>query len=276
MIDPSHPALSITRQCALLGLSRAAYYSAPQPGNTADRQLMRLLDEEYIRHPFFGARRLRDWLHTQGYPVGRHRVRRLMREMGIAAIAPKPRLSLPDQEHRVFPYLLRSLVIERPNQVWCSDITYIRLHRAFVYLTVVMDWFSRYVLAYAVSRSLGSDFCIQTLQQALTQATPAIFNSDQGSQYTSQSFTTILQQADIRISMDGKGRCFDNIMVERLWRTVKYEEVYLHEYADLWDARRQLGAYFNFYNDERKHTGIGNRTPADVYYGSQAQGVASA
>jgi len=276
MIEPLHPHLSITRQCTLLGLSRAAYYSAPQRGNTADRQLMRLLDEEYIRHPFFGARRLRDWLHTQGHPVGRHRVRRLMREMGIAAIAPKPRLSLPDHDHRVFPYLLRSLVIEHPNQVWCSDITYIRLHRAFVYLTVVMDWFSRYVLAYAVSPSLVSDFCIQALTHALARATPEIFNSDQGSQYTSQNFTTILQQADIQISMDGKGRCFDNIMVERLWRTVKYEDVYLHEYADLWDARRQLGAYFNFYNDERKHTGIGNRTPAEVYYGSQAQGVASA
>ena len=276
MIEPSHPHITIARQCALLGLSRSAYYYCPQPVSAAEKRLMRLIDEEYTRHPFFGSRRLRDWVQGHGHRIGRDRVRRLMHQMGIEAIAPKPRVSLPDRAHQVYPYLLRSLDILRPDQVWCSDITYIRVHRAFVYLTVVMDWFSRYVLAYAVSLSLESDFCVRALKQALTVTTPEICNTDQGSQYTSEAFITVLQQAEVQISMDGKGRCFDNIMVERLWRTVKYEEVYLHEYADLWDARRQLGAYFNFYNDERKHTGIGNRTPADVYYGSPAQGVASA
>ena len=276
MVEPLHPHITIARQCALLGLSRSAYDYCPQPISVADRQLMRLLDEEYTRHPFYGARRLRDWLHGHGHRIGRDRVRRLMREMGLEAIAPKPRVRLPDRAHQVYPYLLRSLDILRPDQVWCSDITYLRLRRVFAYLTVVMDWFSRYVLAYEVSLSLESDFCVRALKSALTLTTPEICNTDQGSQYTSEAFITVLQKAEVQISMDGKGRCFDNIMVERLWRTVKYEEVYLHEYADLWDARRQLGAYFTFYNDERKHTGIGNRTPADVYYGSQAQGVASA
>ena len=276
MVEPSHPHITIARQCALLGLSRSAYYSSPHLVSAADQRLMRLIDEEYTRHPFFGSRRLRDWLHDRGHRIGRDRVRRLMREMGIAAIAPTPRVSRPARKHRVYPYLLRTLDIVRPDQVWCSDITYLRLRRVFAYLTVVMDWFSRYVLAYEVSLSLESDFCVRALKSALTLTTPEICNTDQGSQYTSEAFITVLQKAEVQISMDGKGRCFDNIMVERLWRTVKYEEVYLHEYADLWDARRQLGAYFTFYNDERKHTGIGNRTPADVYYGSQAQGVASA
>jgi putative transposase len=237
---------------------------------------MRLLDEEYTRHPFKGSRRLADWLHSHGSPVGRHRVRRLMREMGLAAIAPTPRLSVPAPGHQVYPYLLRNLAITHPNQVWCSDITYIRLHRTFVYLTVMLDWFSRYVLAYVLSRSLTSDFCIQALHQALTQATPEIFNSDQGSQYTCEDFTAILKQAHVQISMAGAGRCFDNIMVERLWRTVKYEAVYLHEYTDYWDAQHQLGEYFQYYNYERNHTGIGNKTPADVYFNSHAQGVAQA
>ena len=276
MIDSSHPSLSITRQCALLGLSRAAYYYEPQPLSPEDRQLMRLLDEEYTRHPFKGSRRLTDWLHTQDRPVGRHRVRRLMQVMGLVAIAPTPRLSVPAPGHQVYPYLLRNLTITHPNHVWCSDITYIRLHRAFVYLTAVMDWFSRYVIAYVLSRSLTSDFCIQALHQALTQATPTIFNSDQGSQYTCEDFTAVLQKAHVQISMAGQGRCFDNIMVERLWRTVKYEAVYLHEYTDYWDAQRQLGEYFQFYNHERKHTGIGNKTPADVYFNSHTQGVALA
>ncbi len=276
MVEPSHPHITITRQCTLLGLSRSVYYYCPPPVSAADQQLMRLIDEEYTRHPFFGARRLRDWLHDHGHRIGRDRVRRLMHQMGIEAIAPKPRVSLPDRAHRVYPYLLRSLDIIRPDQVWCSDITYLRLHRAFAYLTVIMDWFSRYVLAYAVSLSLESDLCVRALKHALTLTTPEICNTDQGSQYTSEAFITVLQKAEVQISMDGKGRCFDNIMVERLWRTVKYEEVYLHEYADHWEARQRLGEYFAFYNEERRHAGVGRRTPAEVYFGHANTHVANA
>jgi putative transposase len=237
---------------------------------------MRLIDEEYTRHPFYGSRRLRDWLNEQGHRIGRDRVRRLMRQTGIEAICPKPRLSLQNREHRVYPYLLRSLDIVRPDQVWCSDITYIRLKREYAYLTVVMDWFSRYVLSYELSLSLESNFCIQALERALTITTPEVFNTDQGSQYTSEAFTSVLQKTGILISMDGKGRAFDNIMVERLWRTVKYEEVYLNEYADHFSAREHLDEYFEFYNAERRHSGLGKRTPSAVYHGGCKRLVASA
>jgi len=237
---------------------------------------MRLIDEEYTRHPFYGSRRLRDWLNDQGHRIGRDRVRRLMRQMGIEAICPKPRLSLRNREHRVYPYLLRSLDIVRPDQVWCSDITYIRLKWEYAYLTVVMDWFSRYVLSYELSLSLESNFCIQALERALTITTPEVFNTDQGSQFTSEAFTLVLKDAQVQISMDGKGRAFDNIMVERLWRTVKYEEVYLNEYANHFSAREHLGEYFKFYNEERRHSALRKRTPLAVYQEGRQRLVESA
>ena len=209
---------------------------------------MRLIDEEYTRHPFYGSRRMRDWLRDQGYPICRDHVRRLMRLMGIEAIYPKKRLSLPDKEHRIYPYLLNDIKITRPDQVWAVDITYIRLFEGFCYLVAIMDWYSRYVVSWELSLSLGAGFCLEALEQALLTSKPEIFNSDQGSQFTSLEFTTLLKDSGIRISMDGTGRVFDNIMIERLWRTVKYEEVYLKDYHYFWMAQECLGEYFSFYN----------------------------
>jgi putative transposase len=226
---------------------------------------MRLIDEEYTRHPFYGSRRLAGWLCDQGHPACRDRVRRLMRFLGLQAIYPKKRLSLGNTEHQKYPYLLRGMKIDRPDQVWCSDITYIRLRGGFVYLTTVMDWHSRFVLSWDLSITLDAEFCVTTLDRALERARPEIFNTDQGSQYTSGHFTGRLKQDDIRISMDGRGRCFDNIMIERLWRSVKYEEVYLKDYASVRECREGLRAYFEFYNHERRHQGLGRRTPWEVY-----------
>lgn len=227
---------------------------------------MRLLDEVFTKRPFFGSRRLRDELAAQGHPIGRDHVRRLMRQMGLEAIYPKKRLSLPNQDHRVYPYLLRDLLIVRPDQVWCSDITYIRLKRGFAYLVAVMDWFSRYVLSWELSLSLESEFCVSAVEAALGVERPEIFNTDQGCQYTSEGFTRVLLDAQVRISMDGKGRAFDNIFIERLWRTVKYEEVFLKDYEHLFAARESLGEYFGFYNEERRHSSLEGRTPAAVYW----------
>lgn len=226
---------------------------------------MRLIDEEYTRHPFFGSRRMRDYLEDRGEPACRDRVRRLMRMLGLQAIYPKKRLSLGNKEHEKYPYLLRGVSIDRPDQVWCSDITYIRLRGGFVYLTAVMDWRSRYVLSWELSITLDAEFCVSALDRALSGGSPEIFNTDQGSQYTSHDFTSRLKEAGVRISMDGRGRCFDNIMIERLWRNVKYEEVYLKEYASVRDCRDSLREYFEFYNHERRHRGLGRRTPWDVY-----------
>jgi putative transposase len=224
------------------------------------------MDETFTQHPFYGSRRLRDDLVAQGYPIGRDHVRRLMRVMGLEAIYPKKRLSRSTPGHRIYPYLLRGLSIERPDQVWCSDITYLRLKYGFAYLVAVMDWFSRYVLSWELSLSLDSDFCVRVLQGALGIARPEMVNTDQGSQYTSVAFTQVLEQVGVRISMDGKGRAFDNIMIERLWRTVKYEEVFLKDYEHLFVARDSLGEYFRFYNDERRHSSLEGRTPSAVYW----------
>ena len=228
---------------------------------------MRLLDEQYIKTPFYGVRRFTDWLCDQGYAVGFKRVRRLMRTLGIEAIYPKPRLSRPAPQHRIYPYLLRELEIEHPNQVWCADITYIRMRRGFAYLVAVMDWFSRYVLSWRLSNTLDAAFCIDALDEALEAGAPEIFNTDQGSQFTGHDFTGRLDKAEVRISMDGRGRCFDNIFIERLWRSVKYEEVYLYDYADLHEAEVRLGRYFDFYNHERRHQGLGGATPHLVHAG---------
>jgi putative transposase len=265
-VEPAHEALSITRQCALLGISRSAFYYRPVGISDEDLACMRLMDEVFTKRPYFGSRRLREALRDQGHAIGRDHVRRLMRLMGLEAIYPKRRLSVRNGDQKVYPYLLRGLAITRPDQVWCSDITYIRLHGGFGYLVAVMDWFSRYVLSWELSRSLEGGFCVSALRTALAGSQPSIFNSDQGSQYTSAAFTGVLHEAGVRISMDGRGRAFDNIMIERLWRTVKYEEVYLRDYAHLFAARESLGEYFEFYNEERRHSGLGGQTPAAVYW----------
>ncbi len=238
-------------------------------------ELMRRLDEQYTATPFYGIRRMTAWLRSQGHAANHKRVSRLLRQMGIAAIYPGPKLSQPGEGHRVYPYLLRGVRIERPNQVWSTDITYIRLQQGFVYLAVVMDWFSRYVLSWRVSITLEVGFCLETLEEALQRGRPEIFNSDQGSQFTSTDYTGRLEQEQIRISQDGRGRALDNVFVERLWRSVKYEEVYLKDYATVPEARQGLGSYFAFYNRERLHQALGYRTPAEVYLASWENRVAA-
>lgn len=228
---------------------------------------MRLLDEEFTRHPFYGVERMTVYLRQHGWGVNVKRVRRLMRTMGLEAIYPKPKLSQAHPEHRIYPYLLRDVTIERPNQVWSTDITYIRLLHGFVYLVAILDWFSRYVLSWEVSVSLDTGFCLAALEQALQQARPEIFNSDQGCQFTSLAFTGRLQAAEIAISMDGRGRVYDNIFVERLWRSVKYETVYVNDWHQVTEARTGLSAYFTFYNHERPHQSLGHKPPAEVYFG---------
>ena len=275
-MEPGNPRISLTRQCELLGLSRAAYYYRPRPVSAEDLERMRIMDEVFTKRPYYGSRRLQDELNERGDNVGRGHVRTLMRVMGIEAIYPKKRLSLGNKGHKTYPYLLRGVPILRPDQVWCSDITYLRLKGGFAYLVAVMDWFSRCVLAWELSLSLEADFCISALQAALALSRPKIFNTDQGSQYTSEGFTQELLKRDIRISMDGRGRAFDNIMIERLWRTVKYEEVYLRDYPDHFAARESLGEYFNFYNQERRHSSLGKRTPLAVYREGRGEAKATA
>jgi putative transposase len=242
----------------------SVYYQAA--GESAENlALMRRLDEQYTRTPFYGVRRMTEWLRTQGQAVNHKRVARLLRVMGIEAIYPRQRLSQPAPGHQIYPYLLRGVAIERPDQVWSTDITYLRLRRGFAYLVAVLDWYSRYVLAWELSATLETGFCLAALERALGEGAPEIFNTDQGSQFTSAAFTGRLEAAGIAISMDGRGRALDNVFVERLWRTVKYEEVYLRDYADLADALRHLARYFRFYNRERLHQALGYRTPEQVY-----------
>jgi putative transposase len=267
LIEPAHLQLSIRRQCALLGLARSTLYDQPLGERAENLQLMRLLDEQYTATPFYGVRRMTAWLRGQGYAVNRKRVARLLHRMGLEALYPKPRLSQPAAGHTIYPYLLRGVTVERVNQVWSADITYIRLQAGFVYLVAVMDWFSRYVLSWALSITLDLSFCVEALEQALGQGCPEIFNTDQGVQFTSQAFTARLKQGGIRISMDGRGRALDNVFVERLWRTVKQEEVYLHDYQSVQDARQGLVRYFVFYNEERLHQALGYQPPAAVYRG---------
>jgi len=271
-IEPEHPRLSVSRQCELINLPRASYYRhVHAQGETQENlNLMRLIDEEYTRHPFYGSRKMRDYLIRQGHQVSRKRVRRLMRKMGLVSVAPKPDTSRPAPGHKVYPYLLRGLDIDRPNQVWCTDLTYIRLARGFVYLTAVMDWHSRYVLSWEVSVTMEESACVSALESALRRhPAPEIFNSDQGSQFTGQTFTGVLKTHDIRISMDGKGRATDNIMIERLWRSVKYEEVYLKEYQGVQELVESLKVYFEFYNHQRPHATHDGQTPAEVYWRNQ-------
>lgn len=267
LIDWEHPRISIARQCQLLGLSRSGLYYQPVPVSQENLALMRLLDEEYTRHPFLGVIKMTNWLRGQGHPqVGEDRVRRLLRTMGLMAIYPGRNLSRPAPGHKIYPYLLRGVVIERVNQVWSADITYIRLKAGFVYLVAIVDWFSRYILAFDISITLEADFCIETLQRALVRATPEIFNSDQGSQFTSPRHTEILHLSGVRISMDGRGRALDNIFIERFWRSLKYEEVYLHDYETVQEAKTGIRSYFNYYNNERQHQSLDYKTPAEVYF----------
>jgi putative transposase len=248
-----------------LGLNRSSRYYEPCGASGYELEVMRLIDEQYTRTPFYGIRRMRVALQEKGHRVNHKRVQRLMRQMGIEAIYPKPKLSQRHEEHKIYPYLLRGLEIDQPDQVWATDITYIRMHRGFVYLVAIMDWFSRYVLSWSVSVTMDVYFCLEALEKALGHGKPGIFNTDQGSQFTSREFTGLLLGAGIRISMDGRGRVFDNIFIERLWRSVKYEEVYLKEYLDVLSCIEGLRAYFRFYNDERPHQALGYRTPKQVY-----------
>lgn len=253
------------QQCALGQLSRSGFYYAPKVESAENLALMRLIDEQYTRTPFYGVRKLTDGLRKQGWGINPKRVRRLMHALGLAAIYPKPRLSVPAPGHRIYPYRLRGLTITRPNQVWATDITYIRLRQGFIYLMAILDWYSRYVVSWDVSVSLDGTFCVAALDWALQRARPEIFNSDQGAQFTSVAFTGRLEQHGILISMDGRGRALDNVFVERLWRTVKYEDIYLKDYADVAETVTGLRTYFAFYNHERSHQALGYRTPAEVY-----------
>ena len=266
MIDVNHPDLSVRRQCALLGIARSGLYYDPKEPSAENLYLMRLLDEQYTRTPFYGVRRMTRWLHSLGYGVDKKRVRRLLQLTGLEAIYPKPRLSAGGPEHRKFPYLLRGLAIRRPNQVWTADITYLRLRHGFAYLVAIMDWFSRYVLSWEVSNTMEADFCVAALEEALRLGCPEISNTDQGSQFTSEDYLGRLERAGVRISMDGRGRFLDNIFVERLWRSVKYEDIYIYDYETVADARAGLSQYFPFYNEERFHKSLGYLTPAEVYW----------
>ncbi len=257
--------LSLRRQCVLLGLSRAALYYRPVEISAYQLELMALVDRQYLRTPFYGARRLAAWLRTQGHAVTRKRVKRLMQLMGLAALYQRPRTSRPAPEHRIYPYLLRGLVIERINQVWAADICYIPMARGFLYLVAVMDWVSRYVLAWRLSNLLDTSFCVAALEEALSKGRPEILNTDQGSQFTDEDFTSVLHAHEVAISMDGRGRFSDNIFVERLWRSLKYEEVYLRAYESVAEARQGIASYFEFYNNERLHQALGYRAPRQLF-----------
>jgi putative transposase len=268
LIEPAHPQISIVRQCELLGLPRATYYYHAQGERPENLQLMRLLDEQYTQTPYYGVRRMTAWLRSQGSPVNRKRVARLLHTMGLETMSPKPRLSQPHPAHRVYPYLLRGVPITRVNHVWSTDITYIRLQGGFISLVAVLEWFSRYVLSWAVSITMDVGCCLEALEHVLAVARPDMFNTDQGAQFTRLDFTGRLEEAGIRMSMDGRGRALDNVFVERLWRTVKHEEVYLKAYETPREATQQLGQFFVRYNGERPHQALGYQTPAAVYFGS--------
>jgi len=259
--------LSVNKQCQLLDVSRSTFYYQPQPESEYNLMLMRLLDEMHLERPYYGSRRLKGALEDKGYIVARRKVVRLMKLLGIAAIYPKPNTSKRNSAHKVYPYLLRNKTIDRPDQVWCTDITYIPMKKGFVYLVAVMDWYSRKVLSWRLSNTMDVHFCVEALEEAISRfGVPEIFNSDQGSQFTSESFTGVLKRHGVDISMDGKGRCMDNIFIERLWRSLKYEEVYLKAYDSVNQARQEIAIWVSFYNAERKHQGLGDQTPDSVYF----------
>ena len=265
MIEPTHPDLSLRRQCELLGLARASYYYQPAGESELNLRLMRLLDAQYLKTPFYGWPKMTVCLQQQGFAINHKRVQRLLQLMGLQAIYPKPKTTVAGQGHKIYPYLLRNLAITRPNQVWSADITYVPMQHGFMYLVAVIDWFSRYVLAWQLSNTLDGLFCREVLSQALRVGRPDIFNTDQGVQFTALEFTGRLETAGIRISMDGRGRALDNVFIERLWRSVKYEDIYLKDYESVAELIAGLCAYFQFYNTERPHQSLDYRTPAEVH-----------
>jgi putative transposase len=265
LVEPENEKISVLRQCELLGLNRSTIYYRERLENDEDVELMRLIDAQYTETPFYGYRRMTIYLQNSGYKINHKRVVRLMRKLGLAAIYPKPNLSKPNKEHLKFPYLLKGMKIEFSNKVWATDITYIRLKGGFIYLLAIMDWHSRFVIEFEVSNTLEAMVFTETLKRAMEKGKPEIFNSDQGSQFTAIEWLKVLLENGIQISMDGKGRCFDNIFVERLWRSVKQEEVYLKEYEDVWEAEESLRKYFEFYNYRRPHQSLGYKTPFEIY-----------
>jgi putative transposase len=276
MIDKADP-LPITRQCEILDVTRSTFYYKPVPLSQAEIELMRQIDEIHMLYPFYGSRNIRNELWSRGYHVGRDKVRRLMRRMGIEALYVKPKLSRINPIHAKYPYLLRELQISRSNQVWCTDITYLPMARGFCYLVAIMDWHSRMVLAWRLSNTLDSSFCVEALEEAIANyGCPEIFNTDQGSQFTADVFIDTLKSNNIAISMDGKGRWMDNVFIERLWKSVKYEDVYLKAYPSMTEARRGLSDYFKFYNEKRWHQNFDRKTPSMVYFKSQTQKQAAA
>lgn len=260
--------ISIRRQCQLLGVKRSSLYYVPCQESAFNLELMRLIDEEYMKAPFYGRLRMTERLKRIGYEVNHKKVQQLMQKMGLQTVYPKPRTSRPDREHRIYPYLLRGFKIDRPNQVWSADITYVPMQHGFMYLTAVMDWYSRYVIAFEVSNSMDVHFCLRCLDQALRFGTPEVFNTDRGAQFTSNSFTSALESAGIRVSMDSRGRAFDNVFIERLWRIVKQEDIYLKDYATGKELIRGVYSYFGFYNHERVHQSLDYATPADIHFGN--------
>jgi len=274
LVDAAHPSLSVRRQCELLGLSRASYYREPSGESAENLALMRLIDEQYTACPFYGSRRITAWLGRQGHAVNRKRVRRLLRLMGLEALYPKPKLSLAGRGHKVYPYLLRGVPVERVGQVWSADITYVPLPGGFMYLVATIDWFSRYVVAWRLSNTLDGAFCQDMLDEALRRGRPEVFNTDQGVQFTAAAWVERVESAGAAVSMDGRGRCLDNVFVERLWRSVKYEDVYLRGYESVTELERGLRAYFQFYNEVRLHQSLGYRTPAEVYRAGRPEELA--
>lgn len=266
MIDRRHSTLSIRRQCQLLGLSRASFYREPAQESPFNLELMRLIDAQYTRTPFYGYPKMTAHLRKLGYRVNEKRVARLMQVMGLQAVRPRVHTSRPNPDHRIYPYLLRSLDITQPNHVWCADITYVPMSLGFMYLVAIMDWFSRYVLAWQLSNTLDVGFCVDALCRALQRGQPLIFNTDQGAQFTARAFTTAVEAAGIAVSMDGRGRVMDNIFIERLWRTVKYEDLYLKEYQTVAELEAGLDAYFTFYNTARPHQSLAYQVPAVVHF----------
>lgn len=272
MVQPDHQELTISAQCELLELPRASYYRSPAPESDENLSLMHLIDELYTRHPSMGSRQIRDRLRLRGHAVNRKRVQRLMNVMGIASLAPqKKKTTVPAPGHKIYPYLLRNLLVNQPDQVWASDFTYIRLKRGFVFLTAVMDWHSRYVLSWEISVTMDEGFCVSALERALRRhGAPEVSNTDQGSQYTGATYTGVLKEHGVKISMDGKGRATDNIMIERLWRTVKYDDIYLKDYETVEQLIAGLRIFFDDYNNERPHSSHGGKTPAQIYFGTAA------
>ena len=270
MITRDAPELSLSRQCRLLSIGRSSFYYAPRGESPSSLALMRRIDELFMKYPFYGSRQMVRQLRRDGVCVGRHRVRRLMRLIGLEAIYQAPRTSVPHPMHRIYPYLLKGMAIDQPNLVWCADITYIPVQRGFLYLVAIMDWATRHVLSWRLSNTMDAGFCAEALGDALARyGQPEIFNTDQGSQFTSLDFTGVLKNASIRISMDGRGRCMDNIFIERLWRSLKYEAVYLHELTDGFHAERVIGEWIGFYNTERPHSSLDGQTPAEAYGAGQ-------